>query len=206
MALALVLLGALVSGCAGGSTGMMHNNGSTSTAASGAPGAMMGQGFGSMMGAVPHGYHLSRLTCSAPTSLPGTPVYVMLGDMGMSRMMGGVAPMGAPMMLRAVPTRVAAGTVSFVVGNMGWRTHELVVLPLPQGQSVGQRAVGADGRVEETGSLGEASASCAPGGGDGIKARTVGWVTLTLLPGSYELVCNLPHHYANGMRQEIVVS
>ena len=158
-----------------------------------------------MMGSAPPGYHMSRLTCAAPSSLPGTTVHVMLGDMGMSRMMRGVAPMGAHMMLRAVPASVPAGTVSFVVGNMGWRTHEMVVLPLPSGQAAGQRTPGADGRVAETGSLGEASASCAAGSRDGIEPGTVGWVTLALPAGHYELVCNLRNHYANGMHQEFVV-
>ena len=170
---------------------------------------MMGQrsGFGgSMMGSIPHGYHMSRLTCAAPSSLPGTTVHVMLGDMGMTRMMGGVAPMGSHMMLRAVPATVHAGKVSFVVGNMGWRTHEMVVLPLAPGQAAGERVPGADGRVDETGSLGEASASCTAGSGDGIKAGAVGWVTLNLSPGRYELVCNLRNHYASGMHQVLVVS
>lgn len=169
---------------------------------------MMGQrsgSWGSMMASVPHGYHLSRLTCAAPSSLPGTTVHVMLGDMGMTRMMGGVAPMGSHMMLRATPARVPAGQTSFVVGNMGWRTHEMVVLPLKPGQAAGER-VPADGRVDETGSLGEASASCAAGSGEGIKAGTVGWVTLNLAPGRYELVCNLRNHYASGMHQLFVVS
>jgi uncharacterized cupredoxin-like copper-binding protein len=164
-------------------------------------------GFGaSMMGSVPHGYHLSRLTCSAPPSLPGSTIYVMVGDMGMTSMMGGVAPLGARMMLRAVPTSVPAGRVSFAVGDMGWRTHEMVVLPLAPGQAAGQRAPGRDGRVDETGSLGEASASCAAGSGEGIEPGTVGWVTLTLSAGRYELVCNLRNHYANGMYQAFVVS
>jgi len=186
---------------------MMRDAAGPSVAVDTAPAPMMGQGFGrSMMGRAPSGYHLSGLTCSAPTSLAGSTVHVMLGDMGMTHMMGGVAPLGSRMMLRAVPARVPAGTVSFVVGNMGWRTHEMVVLPLPQGQRVGQRAVWTDGRVQETGSRGEASASCAAGEGDGIRSGTAGWVTLTLAPGSYELVCNLPHHYAAGMRQLLVVS
>jgi hypothetical protein len=33
------------------------------------------------------------------------------------------------MMLRAVPHTVPAGEVSLVAENMGWRTHELVILP-----------------------------------------------------------------------------
>ena len=162
-------------------------------------------GFGSMMRSAPHGYRMSRLTCSAPASLPGQRVLVMLGDMGMSRMMSGPAPLGGHMMLRALPAQVSAGTISFVVANMGWRTHELVVLPLAPGQKAGQRVPGADGRVDEAGDRGEASASCAAGEGDGIRSGSVGWVTLDLAAGRYELVCNLRNHYANGMHQLLVV-
>jgi uncharacterized cupredoxin-like copper-binding protein len=166
------------------------------------PGIQPGPG---MMGAEP-GYHYSRLTCAAQTGLPGSVINVGLADMGMTQMMGGDAPVGARMMLRPVPATVTAGQVSFVAANLGWRTHELVILPLPQGQSAGQRVPGADGKIDETGSLGEASASCGSGAGDGIQAGAVGWVTVTLKPGRYELVCNLTNHYANGMHQEFLVN
>ena len=159
-----------------------------------------------MMGSVPHGYHPSRLTCSAPSALPGSTVYVMVGDMGMTSMMSGVAPLGSRMMLRTVPTSVLSGQVSFVVGNMGWRTHEMVVLPLGPSQAAGQLAPDPSGQVDEAGSLGEASASCDGGSGEGIKPGTVGWVTLTLPAGRYELLCNLRNHYANGMYQALVVT
>jgi len=158
-----------------------------------------------MMGTAPRSYHMSRLTCSAP-SLPGSTVYAMVGDMGMTRMMGGVAPLGGHMMLRTVPARVPAGQVSFVVANMGWRTHEMVVVPLASGAAPGQRIPGPDGRVGETGSLGEASASCAAGSGEGIRSGSVGWFTLALPPGRYELMCNRRNHYANGMHQAFVVT
>ena len=109
-------------------------------------------------------------------------------------------------MLRAVPGTVAAGQVSLVAANMGWRTHELVILPLAAGESAGQRVPGPDGKVDETGSLAEASTSCGAGAGDGIQAGTAGWTTLTLAPGRYELICNLPNHYVDGMHQEILVT
>ena len=125
--------------------------------------------------------------------------------MGMTHMMGGVAPMGAHMRLTAFPTTVAAGRVSLVAANFGWRTHELVILPLPNGAGAGERVPGSDGKVSEAGSLGEASKSCAAGTGDGIAAGTVGWTTVTLTPGHYELICNLRNHYADGMHQELVV-
>jgi uncharacterized cupredoxin-like copper-binding protein len=167
---------------------------------------MMGGFSGGMMGSSPRGYHLSQLTCSAPSSLPGTTVYVMVGDMGMTAMKGGDAPLGQHMMLRAVPAQVPSDQVSFVVGNMGWRTHELVLLPLGPGQNAGERVPGEDGQVDETGSLGEASASCAAGSGEGIESGTVGWVTLNLPAGRYEMLCNLRNHYVNGMRQLLVVT
>ncbi|GAA1977421.1 hypothetical protein GCM10009798_43290 [Nocardioides panacihumi] len=203
MVVVTVLVGALAAGCASGSTGMMGHNGSGSNT----PGPGTGRSSGgSEPGPAPFGHGRSRLTCSAPSSLPGTTVYVMLGDMGMPGMRGGVAPVGPRMMLRAAPARVPAGEVSFVVANMGRHAHEMVVLPLAQGRSIGQRVAGADGRIDEAGSLGEASASCAGGEGRGIGARAVGWTTVTLAPGSYELVCNLPHHYSQGMRQLLVAS
>jgi uncharacterized cupredoxin-like copper-binding protein len=158
-----------------------------------------------MMGGVP-GYHFARMTCSAPRSLPGRIVNVTLGDMGMTQMMGGTAPMGAHMMLRISPATVLAGRISLVVANMGWRTHELVVLPLAAGAAAGRRVPGVDGKVAETGSLGEASHSCGSGTGDGITSGTVSWTTLTLPPGRYELICNLPNHYADGMYEQLVVS
>jgi len=182
----------------GSGPGMMGGGSVTSSTGTG-PG-MMGGGSG------PGNYHFSKLTCTAPPDLPGRPVIVTLGDMGMTQMRGGTAPLGAHMMLRAVPGTVPAGKVSLVAENMGWRTHELVILPLAAGEPAGQRVPGPDGTVDETGSLGEASTSCGVGAGEGIRAGTVSWITLTLAPGRYELICNLPNHYADGMHQEILVT
>jgi uncharacterized cupredoxin-like copper-binding protein len=154
-------------------------------------------------------YGLDRVvasSCAAPASLPGQRVTVMLGDMGgRGYMMGAGSMMGGRMMLRAYPQSVPAGQVSLVAVNHGSRTHELVVLPLATGASVGTRAVGSDNTVSEAGSLGESSNSCGRGSGDGIRAGATGWVTLTLTPGRYELVCNLPGHYAAGMFTELDV-
>ncbi len=152
------------------------------------------------------GAHYSGLTCAAPSSLPGSVVTVVLTDMGSMGMMGGNAPLGSPMRLRATPATLPAGRVTFVAENLGWRTHELVVLPLADGAVAGQRVPGAEGKVDEAGSLGEASSSCAAGAGEGIAADTVSWVTLNLPRGHYELVCNLTNHYADGMYQELVVT
>ena len=179
---------------------MMNDSGGTGYHNSQPPTPRMTSGNGGM------GYHYSQLACSAPSSLPGRTVTVMLADMGMTQMMGGTAPLGARMMVRAVPATVPAGRISLVAENMGWRTHELLILPLKAGSLAGQRVPGPNSKVDETGSLGEASASCAAGSGEGISAGAVGWTTVTLSPGRYELVCNLPNHYVDGMHQELDVT
>jgi uncharacterized cupredoxin-like copper-binding protein len=165
------------------------------------------------------GYGVRGASCAAPT-LPGTTVSVQLADvrsmMTRSPMMGGSGAMMGPgdwrnfhrgmMRVLASPTSVAAGTVSLTVVNTGYLTHELVVLPLAARQQPGARNVGADGTVDEAASLGEASASCAAGAGDGIAAGSTGWVSLHLPAGRYELVCNLPGHYAAGMFAELDIA
>jgi uncharacterized cupredoxin-like copper-binding protein len=172
------------------------------------------------------GYGLRGGTsCTAP-ALPGATVSVQLADMrsmtgrpgSHGGMMGGSDRGGGMMQqsdwryfqrgtMRVLPSAnsVPAGVVSLKVTNTGYLTHELVVLPLPAGQQAGTRAVDSDGTVAETGSLGEASASCAAGEGDGIIAGSTGWVTLHLPAGRYELVCNLHGHYTAGMYTELDV-
>lgn len=153
-------------------------------------------------GAFRHAWVPPNGLCSAP-ALPGTVVDVELADMGpMASMMGG----WGGMRVLADRADVPAGTVSLRVADVGSLVHELVVLPLPDGQEVGRRVIGADGRVAERGTPGEASRTCGPGTGNGIEPGAIGWVTLTLRPGNYELVCNEPGHYAGGMYTRLTVS
>jgi hypothetical protein len=115
--------------------------------------------------------------------------------------------MGMGMMrIFATPGNVPKGTVSIRALNTGVWPHEVMVLPLPPGQGVGQRPIGVDGKINEAGSLGEASRTCGAGAGDGIVAGATGWTTQSLEPGRYELVCNLPGHYASGMYNELDVT
>jgi hypothetical protein len=162
-------------------------------------------------------------SCSTP-SLTDAVVDVTLADMGgmMGRgMMGtgaywpGAATNGysSPsgyrwpgmrmMRLVAVPSEVPAGTVSLRVHNDGALIHEVVVLPLGHDQYPGQRAIGVDGKVDESGSLGEASRTCGPDQGDGIRGGANAWTTITLPPGRYELLCNIAGHYGGGMYAEL---
>jgi uncharacterized cupredoxin-like copper-binding protein len=158
----------------------------------------------------------ARGSACTPPALTGATVSVRLADMRsmMTRgtMMGGSGMMRqgdwryfhrGMMRVLTSATSVPAGAVSLAVTNTGYLTHELVVLPLRAGQGVDTRVPAADGTVDETGSLGEASATCAAGEGDGIAAGSSGWVTLRLPAGRYELVCNLPGHYAAGMVAEL---
>jgi uncharacterized cupredoxin-like copper-binding protein len=159
-------------------------------------------------------HRASQSTTRQPTScavpaLPGTAVDVTLSDM--SAMMGGGQrgrrswPQGM-MRVTANPSTAPHGTVSLRVTNFGVITHELVVLPLPAGEATGTRPVGGDGTVAETGSLGEAARNCADGAGDGIAPGASSWTTLTLPAGRYELICNLPGHYAAGMYTELDIT
>ena len=160
--------------------------------------------------------HTAGRRCAAP-SLPGTVVAARLSDMG--QMMGGNSMMGGgPMMgtgsrrfggmlwISTNRSTIPSGTTSFRLTNYGAMTHELLVLPLPNGEAAGARKISDDNRVDESSSIGEASRSCGPGEGDGITPDATSWVTLTLAPGRYELLCNLPGHYGAGMFTELTVT
>ena len=165
-------------------------------------------------GAIPvAGGFLSGSARAAP-SLPGTVVKVSLTDMGGS-MMGGRNGMmgqgsgmlsGGSMGLSADQATVAHGTVSFLVTNGGTVNHEMVILPLPDSQGVGTRPIGGDAKIDEAGSLGEASNSNGKGAGKGVVPGASSWMTVTVPPGQYELVCNLASHYSAGMYTRLTVT
>jgi uncharacterized cupredoxin-like copper-binding protein len=162
---------------------------------------------GAMRGAdAGHGF-LSGSRGAAP-KLPGTVVNVSLANMGGSMM--GSQPntmMGrGAMRLIADHTTVPHGTVSFLVTNSGSIDHEMVVLPLADSQTAGTRPIAGDARIDEAGSLGEASKTDGEGAGKGIVPGASGWMTITLAPGHYELVCNLAGHYTAGMFTQLTVT
>jgi uncharacterized cupredoxin-like copper-binding protein len=138
--------------------------------------------------------HLVIANCG-PTNPPGTVVNVTLADRG-GTMMGGANPMMVS--VNASPNTAGSGTVTFVATNVGALNHELLVLPAPA-DGIGTRTVGSDGKIDESSSLGEASTSCGEGAGQGITPGATSWITLQLAPGNYELLCDEPWHYANGM-------
>ncbi len=180
----------------------MTTRGATILAVIGAVGALI---LGSLVVAVTvrgpfsTGQHLTLANC-APQHPGGTVVHVDLTDRGGAMMGGGL------MMVQVVasPDVVSSGMVSFIATNTGTLDHELLVLPAPA-DGVGTRTVNNHGKINESSSLGEASTSCGEGVGSGISPGTTSWVTLRLSPGHYELLCDVPWHYANGMFTSLVV-
>ncbi|MFE6157135.1 sulfocyanin-like copper-binding protein [Streptomyces sp. NPDC057889] len=166
---------------------------------------------GAFRGSAPAAWRAPGAQCSAPAR-KGHVVDVTVADMGPGMMRpnwrtAGPGWQGMGMMrLSAAPSTVPAGVVSLRVINVGALPHEVVVLPLPAGQAAGERPTGSDGKVNEAGSRGEASRSCGAGTGNGIKPGAMAWTTVTLKPGRYELVCNLPGHYMTGMYTELDVT
>ena len=143
----------------------------------------------------------------AAPNLPGTVVNVGLTNMG-GPMMGRRSAMmfGGGMRLSADHTTVPQGTVSFLVSNAGSINHEMVILPLAGIEGAQTRPVGDDGKIDEAGSLGEASKTGGVGAGEGIEPGAFSWVTVTLAPGRYELVCNIAGHYTAGMSTQLTVT
>ena len=95
--------------------------------------------------------------------------------------------------LSAVPVQVAAGKTTFIVANKGTILHEMVVVASTGGAAALRQP---DGTASEDGSLGEVADVQAGGGGQ---------LTVTMPPGKYVLLCNLPGHFANRMYANFVV-
>lgn len=104
--------------------------------------------------------------------------------------------LGKPQEFSLVPSvpSVAAGKVTFTVTNSGQVLHEMVVVPAPGGsQSLKQP----DGTASEDGTLGEAP---------DVEVGKTTTFTVTMKPGKYSLLCNLPGHFANGMYADFTVN
>ncbi|MFI5642084.1 hypothetical protein ACIA8H_32345 [Streptomyces goshikiensis] len=163
-------------------------------------------GTGAFRHSAPAAWLASGARCGVPV-LPGRVVDVTVHDMGPGVRDGTPGRYGMHMMrLVTRPATVSTGVLSLRVANLGGVAHEVVVLPMSSGQGLGARPAGPDGKVSEAGSLGEVSRTCGTGEGDGIAPGALGWTTLTLRPGRYELVCNLPGHYLAGMYTELDVT
>lgn len=120
----------------------------------------------------------------------------MATDLGMN--MGGHDMSKATMGVRAVPTAVKAGEVTFEVTNNSSETiHEMIVVPVRDAKKP-LPYIDAESRVNEdaAGHLGEVSE---------LDPGKTGALRLKLKSGKYLLFCNIPGHFANGMWTEVTV-
>ncbi|HEY5109645.1 MAG TPA: hypothetical protein VII96_08575 [Acidimicrobiales bacterium] len=104
-------------------------------------------------------------------------------------------------MRRLVGSTVAVTVFLLALGALD---HGVIVMRVPV-DDPGTRLAGSDGRADEFSSLGEASRSCGSGAGNGFKPDTRRWVTVSVRPGSHELLCDIPWHYAKRMFATIAV-
>ncbi|MET2827501.1 sulfocyanin-like copper-binding protein [Mesorhizobium shangrilense] len=143
----------------------------------------------------------------ASSSLAATFVQVSLWDkgsdmtmpMGFSYATPGLDATKATMGMKASPATVKAGEVTFKVKNSSKDTvHEMIVMylaapgkPLPY--------IGNENRVDEdkAGDKGEVSE---------LDPGKSGALTVTLVPGKYLLICNVPGHFDAGMWTEFTVT
>jgi uncharacterized cupredoxin-like copper-binding protein len=89
---------------------------------------------------------------------------------------------------------VAAGKVTFVVRNAGTMKHEFVVIRT----NAAARALPMKGnQASEAGAKGEI---------EGVQPGATKRLTLTLAPGKYVVICNLPGHYKKGQYAALVVA
>ncbi len=84
------------------------------------------------------------------------------------------------------------GKVRFVVTNIGTVEHEFVVLKTAK--PAGNLLKGKE--ANESGAVGEI---------DGVPAGQAKTLNLTLQPGHYSLICNLPGHYKTGQFADFYV-
>ena len=89
-----------------------------------------------------------------------------------------------------------AGKVAFTAKNDGKVVHEVVVVKLADGAGI-DSITNADGTATEAASAGEA-ADIEPGASKSV--------TLDLPAGTYALICNLPGHFAGGMKTLLTVT
>lgn len=101
------------------------------------------------------------------------------------------------MYLRPSATDFSAGVISFVVTNYGTIHHEFVIV---SGDPTGTQGE-APGKVTEANHIGGPDG---PEIGDIAPGQTK-VLTVTLRPGTYTAMCNLPGHYAAGMHFQLTV-
>jgi uncharacterized cupredoxin-like copper-binding protein len=99
--------------------------------------------------------------------------------------------------IEASPTEVAAGGVRFDIRNAGSAVHELEVLRMTG--VLDPNALPVENHVARTEGLQSVDEV------EEIAPSTGASLTVTLSPGTYALICNLPGHYEAGMHTTLTV-
>ena len=142
-------------------------------------------------------------------ALTGGAIGLVIGGVSNSTKTGTIVDVVVKEWSVTAPPTATSGDVTFVVRNAGTMPHELLVvqsdaapgkIPLTDsGDPPEPVASGAD-RISEDGSVGET-------GGDPLEpGETRTFTVSNLAPGTYQLLCNMPGHYKNGMWSEFTVS
>jgi uncharacterized cupredoxin-like copper-binding protein len=145
------------------------------------------------------------LLLAASTAVLGTAIVLLLarGHVRTARAAGGTVLGVTERNFRislSAPT-VAAGDVTLRIHNAGPDRHELIMLPLRQGEPVSGLPLRQDGfTVDEERLQGQE-----PGAIDPRAPGATTNLTVHLQPGAYVLFCNMEGHYMAGMHAELVV-
>lgn len=114
---------------------------------------------------------------------------------------GGEADMSVTLRDDAItlsPGAVAAGALTLEATNEGTKIHEFEVFAVPDGVDANALPVEGDtAPADEMLEVIDEVEDIAPG--------TSASLSVSLDPGSYAVICNLPDHYANGMHTTFTV-
>jgi uncharacterized cupredoxin-like copper-binding protein len=135
---------------------------------------------------------------SAANATANSTVFVTLWDKGNAAEMAADKGIGMPgakkpgaMGVKLSTSTVPAGNVIFkVVNSSKDNVHEMVVFPYKDGEKIPY--VASDSKINEdaAGHLGEVSE---------LDPAKKGELKISLKPGKYAVLCNIPGHYMNGM-------
>jgi uncharacterized cupredoxin-like copper-binding protein len=129
-------------------------------------------------------------TRGAGTAMPGAG---MMGGRTASTAAAGARTVDVQlgeMFVRPNKTTINAGKVTFVAHNVGRVTHELMIERVPL-------KMDGPGRPNEEAAMGMV---------DDMSSGESGKMTLRLTPGTYQLFCNVPGHYAAGQHTTFTVT
>lgn len=94
---------------------------------------------------------------------------------------------------------LSAGDVTLAASNAGPTTHEFEVFSMPADTNLDELEVAND--VADV----DAAGMTVVDEVEDIVAGTTAELNLTLEPGTYAVICNLPEHYAQGMHASFTV-